>query len=59
MKENFKKELWLLLSGFGIMFAVLSWFQESNIMPSELGSLKGFLALTSGFVLYISCRKKL
>ena len=59
MKENFKKELWLLLSGFGIMFAVLSWCQESNIMPSKLDSLKGFLALTSGFFLYISCRKKL
>lgn len=59
MKENFKKELWLLLSGFGIMFAVLSWLQESNIMSGELGSLKGFFALVSGFILYVICRKKL
>ena len=59
MKTNFKKEFWLLLSGFGIMFAVLSWFQESKIMPSDLGSLKGFYALLSGLILYLSFRKSL
>ena len=34
------------------MFALLSWFQESGIIPADLGSLKGFLALFTGAVLY-------
>ena len=27
-----KKKLWLLLSSFGIMFAIFSWMQESNLI---------------------------
>ena len=56
-----KKKLWLLLSSFGIMFAIFSWMQESNIIANvvELGSLKGFFALTSGFILYVCFRKNL
>jgi len=54
-----KKEIWLLLSGFGIMFAILSWLQESNLLPSvnSLGAEKGLYALISGFILYIYFRK--
>ena len=46
------KEIWLQLSGFGIMFAILSWLQEASIISNELGSLKGFIALGTGLVLY-------
>ena len=61
MKQNFQKETWLFISAFGIMFAVLSWMQESNIIPNviELGWLKGLFALITGFVLYICFRKSL
>ena len=56
---NFKKEVWLLISGFGIMFAVFSWLQESQILILELGSTKGFLALFTGILLYLFFRKSL
>ena len=56
---NIKKEIWLLISGFGIMFAVLSWLQESQILVLEAGSLKGFLALITGILLYLFFRKSL
>ena len=56
---NIKEEIWLLISGFGIMFAVLSWMQESNILTNNLGWLKGFFALVSGFFLFVFFRKSL
>ncbi len=61
MKQNIQKEIWLFISAFGIMFAVLSWIQESNIIPNviELGWLKGLFALITGFLLYICFRKSL
>ncbi|MBJ23258.1 MAG: hypothetical protein CMB64_01175 [Euryarchaeota archaeon] len=56
--ENREKLLiiWLILSSFGIMFAVLSWMQEAKLIPSseEMGLWKGVLALLTGFVLYWS-----
>jgi len=56
-----KKEIWLFISSFGIMFAVLSWFQESNILcpVEELSWLKGLLALLSGLILYLIFRNSL
>ena len=56
---NAKKEIWLLMSGFGFMFALLSWGQESNILSIQLNWYKGLLALVSGFVLYLYFRKSL
>ena len=53
------KEVWLMLSGFGIMFAVLSWFQESGILSSEIGSNKGWTAVATGLVLYFLVGRKL
>tara|TARA_Y100001934_G_C12371475_1_gene786552 strand:- start:2459 stop:2629 length:171 start_codon:yes stop_codon:yes gene_type:complete len=48
-----KKNIWLYISSFGIMFAVLSWVQETfNINLTEYGWLKGCLAATTGFILY-------
>ena len=54
-----KKEIWKILSSFGIMFAVLSWLQESQILILELGPTKGFLAVITGFLLYFFFRKSL
>ena len=61
MKKNMRKEVWLFISAFGIMFAVLSWLQESNIIPSslEMNWLKGFIALITGFLLYRYFRQSL
>ena len=56
---NLKKEIWLLISGCGIMFAVLSWLQESLLLSNELGWLKGIYALISGIILYLAFRKNL
>lgn len=56
---NIKKEIWLLISGFGIMFAVLSWIQESQLLLLETGSLKGFIAVITGLILYLIFRKSL
>jgi len=56
---NIKKEIWLLISGFGIMFAVLSWLQESEILANNLGYVKGLIALITGFFLFLYFRKSL
>ena len=56
---NLKKEIWLLISGFGIMFAVLSWLQESLLLSNELVWLKGIYALITGIILYLAFRKNL
>ena len=59
MEINIKKEIWLLISGFGIMFAVLSWLQESHLLSNELGWLKGLYAVITGIILYLLFRKSL
>ena len=46
------KTSWLLLSSFGIMFAIISWFQESNIISDDLGFYKGLIALILGIILF-------
>ncbi|MDP6570064.1 MAG: hypothetical protein QF472_05565 [Candidatus Marinimicrobia bacterium] len=53
------KFIWLYLSAFGIMFAILSWSQESGLLPGNIGSLKGFLALFTGTALYLIVGKKI
>ena len=56
-----KKEIWLFISAFGIMFAILSWLQEAQIIPdaNTLGALKGIFAVITGFLLYFFFRKSL
>tara|TARA_B100000949_G_scaffold30202_1_gene23359 strand:- start:677 stop:925 length:249 start_codon:yes stop_codon:yes gene_type:complete len=46
--------IWLIASSFGIMFAILSWMQESGVLPSaeELGAWKGLFAVWTGLILY-------
>jgi len=46
-------DIWILLSGFGIMFAILSWGQESGILPKDLTWQKGALAVALGTMLYL------
>ena len=56
---NFHKELWLLLSGFGIMFAISSWLQDSGIIFPVQNSAKGIFSLISGSILYLIIAKKM
>ena len=53
------KFTWLYLSAFGIMFAVLSWSQESGLLSKDIGSGKGFLALLTGTLLYYFVARKI
>jgi len=53
------KFAWLYLSAFGIMFAILSWCQESGLFSKDIGSLKGFLALITGTFLYYFIGRKI
>ena len=57
--EIMRKIIWLYLSSFGIMFAILSWLQESGIIPTDIGALKGLGALITGTILYFTVPKNL
>ena len=61
LKMKNKKEIWLFISAFGIMFAILSWLQEAQIIPdaNKLGTLKGVFAVITGFLLFLFFRKSL
>ena len=54
-----KKPTWLSLSSFGIMFAILSWFQEVGLLPSEMGWNKGLLTFGLGAALYVFLPRKM
>jgi|TARA_B100001540_G_C15811901_1_gene645003 hypothetical protein len=47
-----KNIVWNYLSSFGIMFAILSWLQESELFFRDFGYKKGLLAAILGFALY-------
>jgi len=53
------KFTWLYLSAFGIMFAILSWCQESGLLSKDIGFVKGFLALITGTLLYYFIGRKI
>ena len=52
--RHYLLEFWLFISAFGIMFAVLSWMQESELLPDTetMGPWKGVLAVGTGAILY-------
>ena len=54
------KITWLILSSFGIMFAILSWIQESISQINFLldGPKKGIWAFFLGLFLYNYLAKK-
>ena len=47
-----KKKLWLLLSSFGIMFAIFSWMQESNLIAG-VDTLKWQKGIYSLFIYHL------
>ena len=53
MQNKLKKIIWLYISSFGIMFALLSWFQEMGVLSNSLGWWKGGFAAICGLVLYL------
>jgi hypothetical protein len=52
--NNAMRHVWLYISSFGVMFAVLSWFQESGVLASatDLEWKKGLLAAVLGIPVY-------
>ena len=48
-----KKELWLFLTSFGIMFTILSWLQDTGIVFQIRNALKGIIATIGAIFLYI------
>ncbi|MDP6229767.1 MAG: hypothetical protein QF765_03560 [Candidatus Marinimicrobia bacterium] len=51
--QNILKTIWLFISSFGIMFAVLSWLQEAGVLSNADGWWKGGFALACGTILYL------
>lgn len=47
-----RKVFWNLLGSFGVMFALLSWLQESFLLVFPLPFLKGLTAVVLGIILY-------
>jgi len=48
------RHVWLYISSFGVMFAVLSWFQESGVLApvTQLEWEKGLMAAVLGIPVY-------
>tara|TARA_B100000902_G_scaffold208214_1_gene198236 strand:- start:5075 stop:5254 length:180 start_codon:yes stop_codon:yes gene_type:complete len=59
MSSEIKKKIWLVLSAFGIMFAILSWIQESFQITIDYQYIKGFIALIIGIIVYHFFKKSL
>ena len=53
MKHERFRRLWILLSAFGIVFAMLSWFHEA-LLSGDAILWKGPLAVLLGCVLYFA-----
>ena len=51
--KNIKKEVWLFLSSFGIMFTILTWFQDAGIMFPIKNAIKGLIATIGAIFLYL------
>lgn len=54
-----RKIFWNLLGAFGVMFALLSWLQESLGLVFPLPFLKGLIAVVSGMILYFILPNKI
>ena len=51
MKKTILTHIWGVLSGFAIVFTLLTWFQESELL-SFVKTQKGVYALIIGFISY-------
>ena len=57
MWSHITLHVWLIMSSFGIMFAVISFFEDIGILSSikeNYAWLKGVLAIFFGMIFYIS-----
>jgi hypothetical protein len=52
MQINNRQIVWQLLSSFGIVYALLSFFDEMNICCRDPKYLKGILSCIFGIILY-------
>ena len=59
MSSEIKKKIWLVSSAFGIMFAILSWIQESFQITTDYPYIKGFMSLIIGIMIYHFFKKSL
>ena len=50
--DNFYKIIWLWLSSFGVMFAILSFLTEINIFNNFPTYKKGLTAIITGTILF-------
>ena len=51
-KDKYKNMIWLYISSFGVMFAILSFFNEIGLYKNNPTYLKGVLTLITGSILY-------
>ena len=51
-KDKYKNMIWLYISSFGVMFAILSFFNEIGLYKNNPKYLKGVLTLITGSILY-------
>ena len=53
--DCFALHIWLILSSYGIMFAILSFFEDVGCLDKikKYPSLKGIIAFFAGIIFYI------
>lgn len=51
-KEKYRDMIWLYMSSFGVMFAILSFMNEIGLYKNNPPYLKGVLTLIAGSILY-------
>jgi len=52
LKKNIKKNIWLWISSFGVMFAILSFSNEIGIFDNKPSYFKGIVAIITGTILF-------
>lgn len=54
--ENISLHIWLIMSSYGIMFAVLSFLEDLGCLTDikiKYNWIKGFLSIIFGFIFYL------
>ena len=51
-KIKYRNMIWLYISSFGVMFAILSFMNEIGLYKNNPPYLKGVLTLIAGSILY-------
>jgi len=50
--DKYRNIIWLYISSFGVMFAILSFFNEIGFYKNDPTYLKGLLTLITGSILF-------